>query len=102
MKRIIIDYKKLTSEMAGMLLEQYPQGYGDEDLIAFKSLKGEWIEAVELQTSDALYLVKISKSLSSLLAAFEEIDVEETPEEIPKVDEKEYDGSLETEMNLDD
>lgn len=40
MKRIIIDYKKLTAEMAGLLLERYPEGYGDEDLIAFKNPRG--------------------------------------------------------------
>lgn len=102
MKRIIIDYKKLTSEMAGLLLKRYPEGYGDEDMIAFRSPKGEWIEAVELQTPEALYLVKISKSLASLLAAFEEMEIDEAPGESPQMDEKEYDGSLENEVNLDD
>jgi hypothetical protein len=102
MKRIIIDYKKLTSEMAGLLLEQYPQGYGDEDLIAFKNPHGEWIEAVELQTPDALYLVKISKSLTNLLAAFEEMEEDETEGRNPEIDEREYDGSFETEFGLDD
>ncbi|MGB5188496.1 hypothetical protein [Robiginitalea sp.] len=102
MKRIIIDYKKLTSEMAGLLLERYPEGYGDEDLIAFKNHRGEWIEAVELQTPEALYLVKIGKSLTDLLAAFEEADLEDNETMTPESDEKEYDGSLEAEIELDD
>ncbi len=102
MKRIIIDYKKLTSEMAGLLLERYPEGYGDEDLIAFKNHRGEWIEAVELQTPEALYLVKIGKSLTDLLAAFEEADLEDNETMNPESDEKEYDGSLEAEIELDD
>ena len=102
MKRIIIDYKKLTSEMAGLLLERYPEGYGDEDLIAFKNHRGEWIEAVELQTPEALYLVKISKSLTDLLAAFEEADPEDGVAPSPETGEKEYDGSLEAEMGFDE
>ena len=102
MKRIIIDYKKLTSEMAGLLLERYPEGYGDEDLIAFKNHRGEWIEAVELQTPKALYLVKISKSLTDLLAAFEEADPEDQEARRPETGEKEYDGSFEAEIGQDD
>ena len=102
MKRIIIDYKKLTPEMAGMRLEQYPEGYGDEDLISFKSPKGDWIEAVELQTTEALYLVKISKSLASFLASLDELDTLPDVEDPIQDDKKEYDGSLETETSLDE
>lgn len=101
MKRIIIDYKKLTPEMAGLLLESYPQGYGDEDIISFKNARGEWIEAVELQTSDALYLVKVSTNLSYLLSHLEE---DETDKElisaiapVNEYFEGEYDGSMESE-----
>jgi DNA-directed RNA polymerase subunit delta len=100
MKRIIIDYKKLTPEMAGLLFESYPQGYGDEDIISFKNVKGEWVEAVELQTSEALYLVKVSTNLTSLLSNFfdneSETDVLEVAEPIFQPFENEYDGSLES------
>ena len=97
MRRIIIDHKKLTPGLAASLLEKFPNGYGDDDLIAFKTPRGEWVEAVELQTSEALYLVKISKRLSSLLSSLEELD-EDSLEEI----EKEYDGSLEGEVSLEE
>ena len=104
MKRIIIDHKKLTPTLAALLLENYPEGYGDEDLIAFKNSRGEWVEAVELQTDEALYLVKISKSLSNLLSSFNVEDPsEETPDQPLLGDiENEYDGSLESELNLED
>ena len=104
MKRIIIDYKKLTPALASLLLENYPEGYGDEDLIAFKNSRGEWVEAVELQTDEALYLVKISKSLSNLLSSFNVEDASEDISEQPFLDdiENEYDGSLESELNLED
>ena len=65
MKRILVDYKKLDREMAALLIETYPAGYGDDDIIAFKNHKGEFVQAVELRTDDTLYLVKISKSLSN-------------------------------------
>lgn len=72
MKRILIDYKRLPREVAALLIETYPDGYGDDDIIAFESAKGEYIETVELRTSDTLYLVKISKSLSNFIANFDE------------------------------
>jgi len=76
MKRILIDYKKLDHHLTNLLVTNYPGGYGDEDIISFKNHKGEHIEAVELQTEDSLYLVKISKSLSHFIANFEAIEKE--------------------------
>lgn len=76
MKRILIDYKKLDPHLTNLLITNYPGGYGDEDIIAFKNHKGEHIEAVELKTEDSLYLVKISKSLSHFIANFEAIETE--------------------------
>lgn len=104
MKRIIIDHKKLTPDLAARLLAAYPEGYGDEDLIAFKNARGEWVEAVELQTEEALYLVKINKSLSNLLSSFNVEDMDEDRSEEPSYEdiENEYDGSLENELNLED
>ncbi|WP_297793105.1 hypothetical protein [uncultured Eudoraea sp.] len=72
MKRVLVDYKKLDHQIALLLIESYPDGYGDEDIISFRNSKGEFIEAVELQTDDTLYLVKISKSLSHFIANFDE------------------------------
>lgn len=72
MKRILIDYKKLDHNTASLLIENYPHGYGDEDIIAFKNVKGEIIETVELKTEDTLFLVKISKGLSNFIANFED------------------------------
>ena len=72
MKRILIDYKKLDHDVAAVLIDSYPYGYGDEDIITLKKPNGEIIEAVEVKTEDAIYLVKISKSLSSFISNFEE------------------------------
>ncbi|WP_223826547.1 hypothetical protein [Flagellimonas sp. S3867] len=72
MKRILIDYKKLDHDVAAVLIDSYPYGYGDEDIITLKKPNGEIIEAVEVKTIDAIYLVKISKSLSNFISNFEE------------------------------
>lgn len=86
MTRRLIDYRKLDHHLAALLIETYPYGYGDEDIICFKNIKGDYVEAVEIRTDDTLYLVKISKSLSNFIANFEvnlEKEIEsKTPEEV--------------------
>lgn len=82
MKRILIDYKKLSHEVAAKLIDYYPDGYGDDDIIVIKKLDGEIIEAVEVKTEDTIYLVKISKSLSSFMANFEETIEQELEKEL--------------------
>lgn len=72
MLRKLVDYKKLDHELAGLLIETYPDGYGDDDIITFKNASGEVVEAVELQTTDTLYLVKISKSLADFISTFDD------------------------------
>jgi hypothetical protein len=72
MTRRLIDYRKLDHKLATLLIDTYPYGYGDEDIIVFKNLQGDMVEAVQLKTEDTMYLVKISKSLSNFIANFEE------------------------------
>ncbi|RNC90119.1 MAG: hypothetical protein ED555_11845 [Allomuricauda sp.] len=72
MKRVLIDYKKLDRAVAALLIDLYPHGYGDEDIIIIKKPNGEIIEAVEVKTPDTIYLVKISKSLANFISNFEE------------------------------
>lgn len=71
MKRIIIDYKKLDHSLAALLIDLYPHGYGDDDIIILRKPNGDVVEAVEIRTDDTIYLVKISKSLSSFISNFE-------------------------------
>jgi hypothetical protein len=109
MLRKIIDYKKLSHELADLLIETYPDGYGDDDIIKFRNISGELVEAVELQTSDTLYLIKISKSLSNFIANFDD-SIEKELDTKTKVaaagyDEDEEDDyeseELEMELNMD-
>lgn len=102
MKRLLIDYKKLDQETAQLLLSTYPDGYGDDDIISFKNVDGDIIQAVELRTNDILYLVKINKNTSHFIfQALEQIaSTDEIPEEITPLDEDldietEFDGKIE-------
>ena len=73
-KRIIVDFKKLNDEILSLLVEKFPDGYGDQDVIVFKNAKGETVEAVEVQTEDTVYLVKISQRLEIVMEEYEEED----------------------------
>lgn len=86
MKRVIVNFKKLTPDIMSQLVEKYPDGYGDDDIITFKNLKNETIEAVELRTEDTIYLVKISTRLQDVMAVFDESDYEDSELEEPIVD----------------
>ena len=74
MKRVIVDYAKLTNEILNLLVEKFPDGYDDSNIIRFKNHKDETIEAVEVRTEDTIYLVKISTKLSDRLINFEDED----------------------------
>ncbi len=92
MIRRLVDYKKLNHQLAALLIESYPHGYGDEDIIAFRNSNGEHVQAVEIRTEDSVYLVKISKSLASFISNFDD-NMERELENKPKRILEEVDSS---------
>ena len=84
MKRVIVDYKKLDSSLLDMLVEKYPDGYGDGDIISFRNAQGDWVECIEVTTDDTMYLVKVSKRLTT---AMEEYDVDDSDEDEIEINE---------------
>ncbi len=90
MKRIIVDYRKLTPEILSLLVEKYPDGYDDDHVITFKNAKNETVEAVEVKTEDTIYLVKVSSRLETSMANFDEDDYEDADfhEPISEIPEK--------------
>jgi hypothetical protein len=89
MRNVIVDYKKLTPEVLQLLVQKYPDGYGDDDVITFKNHKYETIEAIEVVTADTKYLVKISQRLTMQMDKFDEEDynIEEMgdPDALPEI-----------------
>ena len=74
MKRVIVDYAKLTNEILTLLVEKFPDGYDDSDVIRFKNAKNETVEAVEVRTEDTIYLVKVSTKLADRIENYDEDD----------------------------
>lgn len=86
MKRVIVDYSKLTGEILNLLVEKFPDGYDDSDIVRFKNAKNETVEAVEVRTVDTIFLVKISTKLSDRIINYDEDDELENETEEDSLD----------------
>ena len=107
MRRIIVDFKKLTPEILSLLVEKYPDGYDDDHIITFRNAKNELVEAVEVKTDDTTYLVKVSSRLEVSMANFDEDDYEEEEfsepiSELPEKDSIEDDSPEEDDEDVDE
>ncbi|GGI56653.1 hypothetical protein [Winogradskyella haliclonae] len=86
LKRVIVDFKKLTPEIMSLLVSKYPDGYDDEHIISFRNAKNELVEAVTVATDDTKYLVKVSSTLAMTMANYDEetyeedLDIQRPPE----------------------
>ena len=96
MKRIIVDYAKLTNEILNLLVEKFPEGYDDSNIIRFRNAQNELIEAVEVRTEDTIFLVKISTKLADRIENYDEDD--EIDDEIEPIG----DISLDDDDDIDD
>lgn len=83
LKRVIVDFKKLTPEILALLVERYPDGYDEDQIISFKNINNELIEAVEVITEDTKYLVKVSTKLAMTMENYDEDDYEDFEEDDP-------------------
>ncbi|WP_269684515.1 DNA primase [Flavobacterium lacustre] len=105
MKRVIVDYAKLTNEILNLLVEKFPDGYDDSNIIRFRNAKNELIEAVEVRTEDTIYLVKVSTKLADRIENFDEDDeiIDEVVEPIKglDLDDDDIDDDDDEDENLD-
>lgn len=76
LKRVIVDFKKLTPEILALLVEKYPDGYDDNQIISFRNQHNDLIEAVEVVTEDTKYLVKVSSKLAVTMENYDEDNYE--------------------------
>ena len=83
LKRVIVDFKKLTPEILALLVERYPDGYDDDHIISFRNAKNEMVEAVEVTTEDTKYLVKVSTKLAATMENYDEDDYEDFEDDDP-------------------
>jgi hypothetical protein len=83
MKRVIVDYAKLTNEILNLLVEKFPDGYDDSNIVRFRNAKNELIEAVEVRTDDTNYLVKVSTKLADRIENYEDEENDDVEPLIP-------------------
>ena len=92
MRRIIVDYPKLTRNILNLLVEKFPEGYDDSHIIRFRNAQNELIEAVEVKTEETIYLVKVSTKLASRMEKYdEEEDIDSIVEPIIPIKGLDYD-----------
>ena len=95
MKRIIVDYAKLTGDILNLLVEKFPEGYDDSHIIRFRNSQNELIEAVEVKTVDSIYLVKVSTKLASRMEKYdEEEDIDSVVEPIDPITDLDDDDDI--------
>ncbi len=97
MKRVIVDYAKLTSDILDLLVEKFPTGYGYKDVITFKNAKDETVRVVEVRTEDTIYLVKISLKLEETM---EDYDADE--DNFDDAYDNDFEGDAEDEVEEDE
>ncbi|MER3317509.1 MAG: hypothetical protein RIB79_04390 [Allomuricauda sp.] len=77
LKRVIVDYKKLDNTMLNLLVEKFPDGYDDDDIVTYRNASNEVVECVEVRTEDTAYLIKVSKRLVMAMEDYEESESED-------------------------
>jgi len=95
MKRILVDFKKLNKDILNLLVEKFPDGYSDRDIISFKNHHNDSIEAVEVKTDDTIYLVKISERLAGVMQDYDDTSDTVIPASVTK-------EQIDSEVALDD
>lgn len=81
LKRVIVDYKKLDNHMLNLLVEKFPEGYDDDDIVAYRNANNEVVECIEVRTEDTAYLVKVSKRLVMAMEDFDDSDADNDSED---------------------
>ena len=90
LKRVIVDYKKLDHKMLNLLVEKFPDGYDDDDIVTYRNASNEVVECVEVRTEDTAYLVKVSKRL---VMAMEDYEESENQDDAPDLDTEGLEGT---------
>lgn len=60
--------------MLNLLVEKFPDGYDDGDIVTYRNANNEVVECVEVRTEDTAYLVKVSKRLVMAMEEFDDSD----------------------------
>ncbi len=97
LKRVIVDYKKLDNHILNLLVEKFPDGYDDDDIVTYRNASNEVVECIEVRTEDTAYLVKVSKRLVMAMEVHEDVDTDSDSEEESSLDTEGLEGDEEDE-----
>ncbi|WP_318309076.1 hypothetical protein [Flagellimonas crocea] len=95
LKRVIVDYKKLDKNMLNLLVEKFPDGYDDDDIVTYRNASNEVVECVEVRTEDTAYLIKVSKRLVMAMEDYDDSDNDDDNDGDPTLDTDELEGTEE-------
>jgi len=93
-KNVIVDHRNVTEEILESILHTYPYGYDDSDLIKYVNSKGETVAALEVDTGDVRYLVKIGVEMDKKIVAFSNDDDDDSDVEDDDMDLEVPDGDI--------
>lgn len=93
LNRVLVDFKKLTPEILALVVEKYPDGYDDEDVIRYRNVKDELVQAIEVLTEDTKYLIKISAKLEKVMEDYDEVDYEDFKDNDPEAVQDPFDDN---------
>ena len=93
-KNVIVDHRNVTEEILESILHTYPYGYDDADLIKYVNSKGETVAALEVDTGDVRYLVKIGVEMDKKIVAFSNDDDDDSDVEDDDMDLEVPDGDI--------
>lgn len=97
LKRVIVDYKKLDNHILNLLVEKFPDGYDDDDIVTYRNASNEVVECIEVRTEDTAYLVKVSKRLVMAMEVHEDVDPDADSDEESSLDTEGLEGDEEDE-----
>ena len=70
MKRIFKDYRTITDNHLLMIRDKYPKGFSDQDLSTIRTSDGIYLEVLEIEADDSLYLFRMNNDLLSMIDEF--------------------------------
>ena len=93
----------MNKDILDLLVEKFPDGYDDSDIISFRNLKNEVVEAVEVRTEDTIYLVKVGTRLVQAMEDFaEEEDDDDTDDDVKEVELENIEDEGAEEFDMDE
>lgn len=70
MKRVIKDYRSIGVDLLQLLINTFPDGIYEDDLIKITKSNGDNINVIELRTADTIYLIKMNKEMQTTIDSF--------------------------------